>query len=177
MKFDINNSNPEGGGLIEKTGVYHLRVTNSKETDENAEIGVEILRAEKSENADQVGRTTNLWMSWPHKSQNAKAATNALLHLACAVNIYSYEQWAKDKESGISPELDFGSIKGQTFIGKIEVSEVDSKKTPGKKQTYRNLRESWNVTNPERPKFELDQQAIKEHPSLVAQGSSALAGW
>lgn len=131
MKVGTQGTKPEGGGrYVDKAGLFHFVVNQqSIDTAGNGEVLRSEVEVVGGEHDDQVGKTVSYDLFLPEGSQYPEDNASNLLRFGCALGIYSKQQWAADRESGIAADVPVDEASGLQFVGKVEMKPDKNDKT------------------------------------------------
>jgi hypothetical protein len=121
VAIPTHESNPEGGGSgFSERCDCHFIIEGWEDFsgESNPRIGIDVV-AVASTVESQVGRKRTERFSLHPK------AAGRLLEFACAIGLYTKDQWKKDKETGNSPNIDFEQAVGRQFAAPIGMTKFD----------------------------------------------------
>lgn len=124
MKLGTEGTKPEGSGgrYVDAAGNYHFVINDVKHDDGGGypklAYECEVVGGEHDE---QAGKIVSYDLFLPEGSQYPEDNASALLRFACALGVYSKEQWAKDRDGGIEADVPLDEAAGLQFVGKVEL--------------------------------------------------------
>lgn len=125
-----------GGGGIDQKGNYHLLI---EKFDDFSQADNPTLKFQfvviGGDHAEQIGRKhTETFYMTGRDEKGTVSAQNRILEFACAIGIYSKQQWRADIEANRPADLPFESAEGRQFVAPVEMRPYGGKDEEKKKQ-------------------------------------------
>lgn len=152
-----------GGGGIEKAGNYHLLVEKFEDFSQSDNPSVKLqFTVLAGDHQDQVGRkhTETFWFTG-RDEKGTISAQNRAMELACALGLYSKQQWRADIEAGADADIPFENAEGRQLCAPVEMREYKGDKEQYRGKSFASLGfKFWAVGDPESDRVAKDAEYL-----------------